>query len=418
MTRYRTRSAEPKYMQHVVHIVGDHNYGNYDWTCPAYNIFSREETMTDEVNPGFHGRVANGEVFCNPVNYVSVSEEALEGSAVAHIHRTSDPSWTKTTEGGHYTSRALVVKPVYLEKVNEAPALNLTSMEQSTKQRCLAAVDGTPYEFFEDIAELKETLEFLKNPIASLAGLARAFSLKKRKLNSIKNVKKRLKAIADLWNTYRFAAAPLIRSAMTALEAYNDREKALRPSRRTAHARFRDFGDPFFSQHTAANGISHKYHYNKWSMRSVEAHATIYYEVSNPVDDWFFRLGLRVKDVPVTMWEILPLSFMVDRLINIRAAIAGLLNIADPSVTFLASSYTTRATDEHLLQMYSETWDYGEWTATIENPDFRKYTSYSWKRALWSPSVYDTIPPITPGYLVKDVQSILDLISIITSRVL
>jgi len=417
MSRHRERTVPGETKPYSLVVTGDPDYGDYTYESSYVDGF-KDEIMTDEVTPSYHARVRDGEVFSNPVNYECTSEVGEDTGATLHIQSTTDPGYYVDSENTNQTMFHLdhFGRPAGAS-LNDAPLLPISNLETPTKQRCLANVDSTPYEFFEDLAEIRETIQFLKNPLASLAQIGRAYKYQKSHMN-IRDIKRKAKAYADLWNTYRFAAAPLVRSMLTALEAYNDREKALRPSRRTAHARDSARTGSTETQTAYAFGMQQMHHYNKVSHRSADVHASIYYEVTNPLDDWFFRLGLRLKDIPTTAWEIIPLSFMVDRLINIRAAIAGLVNLADPNVTILAGSYTVRQDNVHTLSLYSRTWPYGQYTATISNPDFMKRTSYTWTRSTWLPSIADTIPAVTPGYLVSDVTKCLDLIALTISRFL
>lgn len=416
-TTYRSRNRD------IEPIYGSNGFDLYDGSeinNPSTEL-SGWETMTDYVQSGFHSRVANGEVFNNPVNYSSFRITQNPSSCRYFKTKTSDPSWwirmkPESSYTGNYYSKGKIMPGKWNTWTLSYPP----DVEQGAKQAALANVDGTPYEFFEDIAELRETIEFIKHPLQSLAGVAKAFSRKKQEIyrRPWKDFEKRSKALADAWNTYRFAAAPLVRSVMTALEAYNDREKSMRPSRRTAHG-FRDSETP----PVVSNVLTAQTLVCNWDWKIVESytlqgHASIYYEVTNPIDDWSFRLGLRLKDIPVTMWEIVPLSFMVDRVVNIKNAIAGILNIADPSVTFLASSYTTRkkrAIESSILRQW---YPYGDYNATIINPDSITRELFTMERVKWEPGLKDTIPAFTPKYLIDDVAKLTDLLAITISRLL
>jgi hypothetical protein len=145
----------------------------------------------------------------------------------------------------------------------------------------------------------------------------------------------------------------------------------------------------------------------------LHIHASILYEVSNPLVDWKFKLGLRFKDLPTTGWELLPLSFMVDRLLDIRSFFAGAINILDPQVTFLAGSYSVKNLDQHTVSLTER--QYSGWTHEITKPDFIQFEIFHMERLLWNPQFFDTIPSFTPGGLVKDLTSILDLLAILAS---
>lgn len=416
MSRDRNRTTEP-----VLHA------GQYeDWDGNLYPFSyasTRYETMFDTVVPGYHSRSRAGEIFNNPCVYrsTSINCDAEGMPQTLWLQKvTNDPtSWAKLSFGNHSAYVAYVAKRAPYQYDKNDAILPTHDVAAEAKQKCLANVDSVPYEFMEDLMEIRETIRFLKNPLASIAGIGRAFGRKRNRIRNHDSMTgdEKVKALADLWNQYRFAFAPLVRSAMTSLEAYNARDEDHRPARRSAHGRFGK-SDEMTTLAIIASGISHKYQWKKTSTATIDGHAAILYEVSNPLDDWRFRLGLRSKDIPTTMWEIVPLSFMVDRIVNIRDAISGLVNLADPSISFLASSYTIRANYVHDLSCYGEYWSYGELTTTVVNPDFVRFTKFEYDRTTWSPTAPDALPTWDPGGLVKDLTKTLDLIAIAISRLL
>jgi hypothetical protein len=378
--------------------------------------------MDDYVDPDFHARRNAGEVFNNDCTFTVVKKyySETEGRNTHWITATPQNKYIMTS--GNQTDWCLQKKVSYYQ-YNECTAPDyFVDAGQLAKQKCLAHVDSTPYEFFEDLAEIGETLRFLKNPVNSLENLLRAYAKKKRKLDRITDVKQKAKALADLWNQYRFAAAPLARSLMTIAEIADSKaDSIVRPRRRTAHG----FGEnstekveSFEPWMSFGPGDAIVFHYDKASRREIQAHASIYYEVSNPLVDWRFKLGLRLKDVPVVLWEVFPLSFLYDRLFDIKSMISGLLNLSDPAVTFLASSVTTKEW-KYVQNTMSNFWSsYGTLTTDVHSVDSVFNEEFSYRRRTWQPSVFDTIPQLTPGNLVSDLTKILDLIAIITSRAL
>lgn len=400
----------------------------FDGVTPGYFPYVAEYgdmVMNDFIDPGFYARRQNGEVFSNPCTYTVSKFNTIDSGAEAYsVWYLSNPNqkrnWIKGNVSYYLTKRSNLVYS--WDSVCQAPAIGF-DYEQHAKQNCLAHVDSTPYEFFEDLAEISETIKFLRNPIQGLADLARFYKRRKEKI--LDSFRKKLidrqqeaKALADLWNQYRFAAAPLVRSIMSLTEVLWGQSQIERPARRTAHG----FSDGHESTVTE--------NMQRWaglprlivllerkSKRMVDSHASIYYEVSNPLVDWQFKLGLRLKDVPKTMWEVFPLSFMVDRLVNVKNAIIGLLNLSDPSVSFLASSFTTRTT-ETVDWTVTGSWYETTYGSSLAFPGSYRFTEFEYKRVNWEPSWRDTVPVVTPGGLVKDLTSILDLISITISRTL
>jgi hypothetical protein len=207
---------------------------------------------------------------------------------------------------------------------------------------------------------------------------------------------------------------PLLRSIVDAwdvIEKWNDIQ---RPPRRHAHYRSSDEESGSFSTYQKF-GSPTKIYYSQARRREKESHATIMYEVANPVSDMSFKLGLRAKDIPSVAWQIIPLSFMVDRFYDINAFIKGVLNIADPTVTFLSASVTTRTTDESTRTVTGCTRTGNSWICTLTNPDSFTRRAFSYEREIWNPSLSDTVPVFDLSGLVESATNVADLIAILTS---
>jgi len=294
------------------------------------------------------------------------------------------------------------------------PPLQWNNLVDIAKQHALASVDSTPTAFMEDLGEIRETIQFLKNPIHGLQRLTDTFIKNKRTIQGIRNKLERAQALAELWSTYRFAVQPLLRSMVDLLELLAH-EKPSRPKRQRASGRSKDSSESTEPTIYRATPIQYNqvYKYEALGYRELNAHATILYEVSNPLADWRYLLGLRLKDMPTVAWELLPLSFMVDRLINIRGMIAGVVNYLDPNVEILAASITKRDLSQYT---YSFTeWQHSYYMPNIwlKNPDWVQYEDFAMERQTYVPSIIDAIPTLTPGGLVKDLETTLDLLAIL-----
>jgi len=413
IARTRSSSADPEY--------GGGEFLRYTGAVsgPFSSItWSETSTISDYVDSNFHDRRNNGEVFNNPC-VLEVDEFSCiqdEDVYFSYWDANDATKWSRW-QNGNLSNYALNYWGAGYDPSNCTAADPPLDVERRAKSRCLANVDSTPYEFAEDIGEIRETIEFLRNPIASIANVARAYKLKKQQVDRIKDAKKQAKALADLWNTYRFAFSPLLRSVMGVAEALAEWESIGRPARRTAHGKSDDLSKSELEYTSNVNGVYFP-KYRKVCSNHIESHAVIYYEVSNPLADWRFKLGLRLKDIPVTLWNLYPLSFLYDRLWNISDMISGIVNFLDPNVTFLACSETRKQTKTTNLSFVGCTWFPALYQAAISQPDSVQWKNFQYRRAVWEPQVLDVVPPITWRELVKDITSITDLIAITLGRLL
>lgn len=381
------------------------------YTAGSWSPEMADFEMTDVIDESFHSRLAAGEVFANPCELVV--KKSLWST------NTSDLTWWPTATPdqksywltGNQTRAALeqAAFPGYDQCQASVPSFD---WEAQAKLRALANVDSTPYEFFEDLMEIRETLQFLKSPLSGIANLAKTIAKRRRGVGTKRQL---ADSLANLWNQYRFAFSPLLRSVMTGMEALANYDNITRPARRTAHGFSSAESQTGTEFHDTIKGDLVR-QYWRTSKITCDGHASIYYEVSNPLVDWRFVLGLRLKDLPTTLWQVMPLSFMVDRLFNLSQMIGGLVNLADPTVSILASTFREKTTRDSTVTLWHRFNSSGITTHSISHPDSVTYTTFTYKRSLWDPDVYDTIPRLTPKNLVKDITSILDLISITLSR--
>jgi hypothetical protein len=120
-------------------------------------------------------------------------------------------------------------------------------------------------------------------------------------------------------------------------------------------------------------------------------HAGIWYEVDNPIVDWRYKYGLRFKDIPETLWAILPLSFMVDRMYNLSQTMRGLSSFLDPNLTILGAWTTTKVDTIETI-----TW-IGHVSPIVESvqeayTDTIVKTTESYNRQTWEPVFTDLFP--------------------------
>jgi hypothetical protein len=105
---------------------------------------------------------------------------------------------------------------------------------------------------------------------------------------------------------------------------------------------------------------------------------------------------------------------MVDRLVNIQQGIKGLTNLLDPSIRILAASLAIR---ENLFQTIQATqWFVDNGCSQALNGGIRSTEVTDYTRFPWTPSVGDIVPGFTPGGLVKDATSVVDLMTLILQR--
>jgi len=210
----RTRSIS------VPAVTGTHrNYRNGVQQSNFANtvMSSFSSTMVDVSTPMFRKKQKEGEIIINPCS-MTVTQRTTSGSgSVTQVQNVSPFTvWTANGTGtitGYYDKYGGGL-PTY----TEAPLPDLSQAISMAKQQCLANVDSTPFSFAEDIAEFRETLRFLRDPLASIRTLS--FNYRKaverikkgKKFSSKKSYSRQLaEDLSGVWLEQRFAVMPIFR---------------------------------------------------------------------------------------------------------------------------------------------------------------------------------------------------------------
>lgn len=405
--RYRNRRTKPV-------TATQRRFVNGNETHSMETIMrSSEEEMDDYVVPDFSKRRADGEIINNPCSYLKTTS-----------HSTGNGIFDVLQAGTRYEAYGPGSLTAFMALLLgypdgywiQPPDVNKDKLIAAAKHAALGNVDRTPYAFAEDVGEVMETLRFIKRPFYSVYKLSK--KIRKHADRRARNRYRRrnrgkdpkgyspkdyAEAVASIWSEYAFAAAPLVRSMQDLLEASMDDPS--RPKRRTA----RGFSSAAEADSANSGGY---YLFDASSFVETEIKAGILYEHSNPVMDWRFKYGLRNKDIPETAWQLLPLSFMVDRVYNISSAIRGLTALLDPNVSMLAAWYSEKTTKVQTRTFQDYSYEVGVESKNIV-PDMDIKESFVYQRAVWEPTIGDALPVLTVPNLVNSATKLADLGAVI-----
>lgn len=365
----------------------------------TYTTSSQRETMADNPVPGYRKLIASGAIVNQPADYVSQRLEEIDGRYDA----------VYTGSGAHYERWGAVCSQQSggFDPLGYAPDVDVDPLIADAKQQCVADINSTPYAFAEDTLEVANTLRFLRNPAQSLYKLA-----KDTEKTVWKYRRKRIKAaqmanvLNDLYLTRQFAIRPLVQSSYNAIDALNDK-------RNFTAERYNARG--FASDSDSWSGEHRRYYSGTvWDSFQIVAETTVKVHAYSMYSfrserDALFKAGLRGSDGLVGLWQVVPLSFMVDRMLDISSFIKGFDVLTDPRLYVLASGFVVRKSTKASMSYTGQTnpgWvTSGSGTITKHNYNYTRYTS-------WTPRVSDTLPRFKPSNLVRDTQSIADLFSL------
>jgi len=373
------------------------------------------QSMTDTVTPDFKKRIQEGEVINNPC-LLTVTRTRQSTLTPRMIVTAPGSTTVLDWKDGSLSERVALGNGILYLLPAEA---DIHADAAKAKIRAIANIDKTPYAFGEDIAELSQTLRFLQNPFKGMYRHSRRF------LRELKDTQRKrpdwtlAEIISQLWLSYRFAFSPLLRSTLDAIEIYNGKRPGERPVRQTARGFEVErgaFNDTY--QHSLSSDPEHFNVFKRGWDWEDQVHATILYEISNPMKDWKFHLGVRAKDIPITFWNVLPYSFMVDRVLDISTAVKAVVNLADPSIKILAGSERRKDRRNRNIQWdLHSTPSYNNGVNTTRNSDVKYYETFVYDRQPWAPSFSDAVnPPTNWGGLLKSIFYTVDLLTLIVSN--
>lgn len=360
------------------------------------------------VTPGYSALLKQGVIINNPY-------EKFERTLVAekaHLHGI---------DGG--TFDFYVSRDDLLAIANASPpAIDNSLFDDRLRQqaliRCIANIEKTPYGFAEDVAEWRSTLKTLRAPISSMKEVSVLYKSELRRLSRIygKSTSQALafkQAAAQAWLKYRFEFSPLLRSIQDVFESVSENSK-IKKQLSTRLRASSSYDEVVPINYTKVQTGSNSLVWRTSGSAIRKGRFSLIYETTNPLSGFRFNYGLRNKDIPVTIWAIMPYSFMVDRVTNISSAIKALTNLADPSVRILSASYSIRDTVS-----YSE---YCLWTGIHAGATLQISTPYTrfdnWVFKKRSPIPIDLSSVVSniafrPEGLVSDVTSTLDLAALV-----
>jgi len=305
------------------------------WTEPGR--IGESESIWDNPHPGYRKRASRGEIIMGELLLSSVSVKCSNG----HFQLGPLDDW-----GVSELSGDLAAMGGTLLDRGEIDAAGLRALDIAVN-KAYAKVYGSPVLIGEFANDFKQTISMLRKPFSSATKLIADIASSKRRRLRLSSGRNALKAASDAWLEYRYGWKPLILDCQTTIDQvskihqkYTRKHLVARSSESTSVSRTKDFQGtgfgswPNLSSYGQATGKGF-----------ATANAGVMYTVSNPVDpgEAASRIfGTSARDVPATVWEIIPFSFVVDWFVGVGDWIQA--SVPNPSVSVL-TSWGTRVVD-------------------------------------------------------------------------
>jgi len=207
-----------------------------------------------------------------------------------------------------------------------------------------AKMNGAPLMGGEIASDYKQTLSMLRKPFSGAADLiGNILSAKRRRLKLKSNLNE-ITATAGAWLEYRYGWKPLIfdcEAAVKSISSYANTKINRRLVARSSYSYSGKASEDFVKVGLGSWTMMSSHGVTSGSGKAT-SHAGVIYEqkaVRNVPDAVVTNLGLQAKDVPATIWEVIPYSFVVDWFVGVGDWLQA--TTPNANVTVLGSWCTT-----------------------------------------------------------------------------
>lgn len=345
------------------------------------NVVGSVSTISDSQTSSFRKRMKSGEIIMNSMR---LDRSVYQASPVTF--RISHNKWGSATYSGDLISKIGSIPPVNI-------GVDIDNFASIALTQAFAKMNSAPLLSGEILSDLGKTMSMFRRPLGqSLRLLGRMLKYRNKRLG--KTTASLLKANASAWLEYRYGWRPIIGDMIKLCREVHNLRESMRRKRLVVRSSFvgessgsATFVDlPWLGSGFSASGIFTR-------TQKGKAHAGIVYEVkeSTSSDQLLQTLGLHGKDLPSTVWEIIPFSFVADWFVNTGAWISAVT--PNPFVQVLGSWVTQIIEDEGKISASGKF----VWTASWAGPPYPETTtgsigSYTVKHTIVSRAANPQLP--------------------------
>lgn len=338
----------------------------------AHDIYRGvEETTNDVVTPDFHQRIARGEIVNNPFYNIKRTYDYSVGTWRYDLTSPCSGSLVKYQDGNGFYSLGTNKQLYLLEPTHSTLGSRnqqLASLENLIQTRALANVVPADVQILVDLYEWKQTLRLVRDPVRTLYKWLTAFEeknlrrkrrrkairykirrrLTKRQIAEMRSYERRqsakqlIEAISSKWLAARYGVMPLCHSIQGGLDIVRKPQTSPRITARSSGSTT-DYVD-------SASQVVTGYHWNSTLSKTTTSRGTVRaYVLYEHQMSLVERSGLSLHELPISVWEGIPFSFVVDWFLNVGDWIRAVTPKA--GVNVLATGVTVRKETEQRVDV-------------------------------------------------------------------
>lgn len=300
------------------------------------------ETMDDYVTPSFYSRRKRGEILFNDMFYskrenllTSVGagtwwryNSGINCSGIMRYHEFKH-------EGPLFMEQCYAISNTAIDGFLPVDQLisgsDVADLQSEISTKCLAGRGTADSNLFESVAEIRQTLDLLRNPFNSI----------NRLLFKAGGLRKKGASAAETWLQYRYGVLPLVSDIDSIIKGVKKKTGNVRKTTRASGSLTRTKSLTLDLDYSSVGG-GHNYIGKQISdVINVRAMSLDEYRAS-----LYENIGFTTAGLVTLPWELIPYSFVADWFVNVGDYLQALVPL--PGVTSLGSCVTTERTGQVL----------------------------------------------------------------------
>lgn len=282
--------------------------GGTSSTITPFGWSGEYQEIQDEVHANYRAAVKSGGVVLGNLYLYKTRREGTSASCSFGSH----PSWGSRTVTGDLTGYIAALDPI--GDLASTKAL----MDSGSLVKAFAKMNESKVMTGELLNDFTKTVQMLRHPFKSSIQLTKKILSKKNKLLGRSRTITSAKAFSDAWLEYRYGWRPIIMDVNSIMESVANCTRS-RPRNLVARASTSYQTSKSVPCSGAPSCINGGITGTATFSRKVRSSSGVIYRVEDNVDhdSALTTYGLRGRDIPATLWEVIPYSFVVDWFIGV-----------------------------------------------------------------------------------------------------